>query len=52
MPGQRRGSLEVELNASDKFVNPAGVVQGGFLPAMLEDRMGSALIAGLDPPQI
>ena len=30
-------------------MNPAGAVQGGFLAAMLDDTLGPALVAGLDP---
>jgi uncharacterized protein (TIGR00369 family) len=30
-------------------LNPAGAVQGGFLAAMLDDTLGPALVAGLEP---
>jgi uncharacterized protein (TIGR00369 family) len=43
------GTVEVAFTATDAFVNPAGVVQGGFLAAMLDDTMGPALVAGLEP---
>ena len=36
------------FNALDAFLNPAGVVQGGFLAAMLDDTLGPALVAGLE----
>jgi uncharacterized protein (TIGR00369 family) len=43
------GTIEVAFAATDAFLNPAGVVQGGFLAAMLDDTLGPALVAGLDP---
>jgi uncharacterized protein (TIGR00369 family) len=43
------GTIEVVFAATDAFLNPAGVVQGGFLAAMLDDTMGPALVAGLGP---
>jgi len=30
-------------------LNPAGVIQGGFLAAMLDDTLGPALVAGHGP---
>ena len=44
-----RGEIEVSFVATDAFLNPAGTVQGGFLTAMLDDTMGPALAATLDP---
>ncbi len=44
-----QGTIEVAFIATDAFLNPAGVVQGGFLAAMLDDTLGPALVAGLDP---
>jgi len=44
-----RGEIEVSFEATDAFLNPAGTVQGGFLTAMLDDTMGPALAATLDP---
>lgn len=35
-----QGTIEVTFEASERFVNPAGVVQGGFLAAMLDDTLG------------
>lgn len=32
----------IEFQARPEFLNPAGVVQGGFLAAMLDDTMGPA----------
>lgn len=43
-----RGTIEVEFQAKPEFLNPAGNVQGGFLAAMLDDTMGTALSATLD----
>lgn len=43
------GTIEVAFTATDAFLNPAGVIQGGFLAAMLDDTLGPALVAGLDP---
>ena len=44
-----KGTIEVAFTATDAFVNPAGIIQGGFLAAMLDDTLGPALVAGLDP---
>ncbi len=43
------GTIEVAFTATDAFLNPAGTVQGGFLAAMLDDTLGPALVAGLNP---
>ena len=43
------GTIEVAFTASDQFLNPAGVIQGGFLAAMLDDTLGPALVATLGP---
>jgi uncharacterized protein (TIGR00369 family) len=43
------GTIEVAFTAAEAFLNPAGVIQGGFLAAMLDDTLGPALVAGLDP---
>ncbi|MET1077120.1 MAG: PaaI family thioesterase [Pseudomonas sp.] len=40
-------SIDVEFQAQQAFLNPAGQIQGGFLAAMLDDCMGPALAAGL-----
>lgn len=44
-----QGEIEVSFEATGDFLNPAGTVQGGFLTAMLDDTMGPALAATLDP---
>jgi uncharacterized protein (TIGR00369 family) len=43
------GTIEVAFAATEAFSNPAGVIQGGFLAAMLDDTLGPALAAGLSP---
>src|ERR1700687_3664550 len=46
-----RGAIETRFEAVEIFLNPAGNVQGGFLAAMLDDTMGTALSATLDSGQ-
>lgn len=43
------GTIAVAFTADDRFLNPAGQVQGGFLAAMLDDTLGPALVATLGP---
>ncbi|MFI6786205.1 PaaI family thioesterase [Nonomuraea sp. NPDC050383] len=38
-----QGTIEVAFEAGERFTNPVGVIQGGFLAAMLDDTMGPAL---------
>ena len=45
------GTIKVAFTASDQFLNPIGVIQGGFLAAMLDDTLGPALVATLGPGQ-
>jgi uncharacterized protein (TIGR00369 family) len=45
------GTIEVAFTADERFLNPAGVVQGGFLAAMLDDTLGPALVATLGPDE-
>ncbi|WP_205717756.1 PaaI family thioesterase [Actinomadura soli] len=42
------GTIEVAFAAGEQFLNPAGVIQGGFLAAMLDDTLGPALVATLE----
>lgn len=42
-----RREITVGFDAKPDFVNPAGVIQGGFLAAMLDDTLGPALVAEL-----
>ena len=41
-------SMKVRFQATPDMLNPAGTVQGGFLTAMLDDVMGSMLVALTD----
>lgn len=41
------GTVEVAFTADERFLNPVGVVHGGFLAAMLDDTLGPALVATL-----
>jgi uncharacterized protein (TIGR00369 family) len=41
------GTIKVAFRADERFLNPAGVIQGGFLTAMLDDTLGPALVATL-----
>lgn len=41
-----RATIEVAFRAREEFVNPVGVVQGGFLAAMLDDTLGRVAKAG------
>ena len=43
----KAGTIEVSFTATEQFLNPAGVVQGGLLAAMLDDTLGPALVATL-----
>lgn len=45
------GMLRAQFKAKPAFLNPAGVVQGGLLTAMLDNVMGAALGARLKPGQ-
>ncbi|MGD0704402.1 MAG: PaaI family thioesterase [Trebonia sp.] len=45
------GTIEVAFAASERFLNPVGVIQGGFVAAMLDDTLGPALVATLGPGQ-
>jgi|UPI0007C798C5 uncharacterized protein (TIGR00369 family) len=38
------GRLRVAFDGKPAFTNPAGVIQGGFLAAMLDDVMGPAIL--------
>ncbi|MFC6878843.1 MULTISPECIES: PaaI family thioesterase [Actinomadura] len=44
-----QGTIEVAFQAGESFTNPMGVIQGGFLAAMLDDTLGPALVATLPP---
>ncbi len=38
------GRTTWEMSADERFANPAGIIQGGFLTAMADSAMGSAVI--------
>ena len=40
------GTIEIGFAADERFLNPAGTVQGGILAAMLDDTQGPALFGG------
>ena len=46
-----RGTIRVQFEGKREFLNPMGVVQGGFLAAMLDDTLGPALVCTLPPGQ-
>ena len=46
-----RGTIRARFEAKQEFLNPLGVVQGGFLAAMLDDTLGPALACTLPPGQ-
>jgi uncharacterized protein (TIGR00369 family) len=43
------GTAETSYDAVEDFTNSAGIIQGGFLAAMLDSVMGTALMAALEP---
>ncbi len=45
------GTITVEFDAREDFLNSAGTVQGGFLAAMLDSTLGPAVRATLAPGQ-
>lgn len=47
----KQGTIEVAFQAGEQFANPVGVIQGGFLAAMLDDTLGPALVATLPENQ-
>jgi uncharacterized protein (TIGR00369 family) len=44
-----RGTIRVQFEGKREFLNPMGVVQGGFVAAMLDDTLGPALVGTLPP---
>ena len=46
-----RGTIRVQFEGKREFLNPMGVVQGGFVAAMLDDTLGPALVCTLPPGQ-
>src|SRR5688572_1289604 len=45
------GTVRIAFEARQEFLNPVGAIQGGFLAAMLDDTLGPALVATLEPDQ-
>lgn len=45
------GTVRIGFDGRPEFANPVGAIQGGFLAAMLDDTMGPALVATLEPDQ-
>jgi uncharacterized protein (TIGR00369 family) len=45
---RERGRLRVRFRGSSQMLNPRGGIQGGFLTAMLDDAMGSMVVALTD----
>jgi molybdopterin converting factor subunit 1 len=43
------GHMSFEFEAGEQFLNPGGVIQGGFITAMLDETMGPAALAQLGP---
>lgn len=43
------GRIKVEYQARPEFLNPLGMIHGGFVAAMLDDVMGPALICTHEP---
>ena len=41
------GSSTWEMRADERFANPGGVIQGGFLAAMLDSSMGASAVTSL-----
>jgi uncharacterized protein (TIGR00369 family) len=41
--------MRFEFTAGEVLLNPTGVVQGGFLAAMLDETMGPAALTALGP---
>lgn len=45
---REKAEITVAFDIDDRFLNPAGDVQGGFVAAMLDDTLGPALFASTD----
>lgn len=45
------GTLSARFTARPEFLNPAGLVQGGFIAAMLDETLGTTIGATLEPGQ-
>jgi uncharacterized protein (TIGR00369 family) len=47
-----KGFIRGEMLAREEFLNPAGVLQGGMMCAMLDNAAGLAVMCALGPGQI
>jgi uncharacterized protein (TIGR00369 family) len=43
------GSTVWQARADERFANPAGIIQGGFLSALLDSAMGASAVTALQP---
>jgi uncharacterized protein (TIGR00369 family) len=41
---EETGEVKIQFEAKPAFCNPGGVIQGGFLAAMLDDTLGPAVL--------
>jgi uncharacterized protein (TIGR00369 family) len=41
------GATIWQMRADERFANPAGIIQGGFLSAMLDSSMGASAVTAL-----
>jgi uncharacterized protein (TIGR00369 family) len=41
------GSTVWQMRVDERFLNPAGIVQGGFLAAMMDSAMGASAVSSL-----
>lgn len=41
------GTTVWEMRADERFLNPAGLVQGGFLAALLDSAMGASAVSAM-----
>lgn len=41
------GTTRWRVRADERFLNPAGIVQGGFLAAILDSAMGASVVTAL-----
>ena len=42
------GTTTWQMRADERFANPGGVIQGGFIAAMLDSSMGAAAVTSLE----
>jgi uncharacterized protein (TIGR00369 family) len=41
------GTTVWQMRVDERFLNPAGILQGGFISAMLDSAMGASAVTGL-----